>query len=66
MKYKITIEEIISQEFYIEASDINEAKNIAIERYKNGEIILENAHLIDKKIDVSNELNDELIEWESF
>lgn len=42
MKYKVTIEEHISQTFEIEAEDEEQAEKIAVENYRNEEIIVDN------------------------
>ena len=44
--YKVTIEEIIAQDFKVEASSEQEAMQKVTEGYKNGDYILENATLI--------------------
>lgn len=41
MKYKITIEEMVSQDFLVDASDMESALKIARENYKNGKFVLE-------------------------
>jgi hypothetical protein len=45
MKFTITIEEHITQKFEIEADDMESAMNIAEEKYKNDELVVENAEL---------------------
>ena len=42
MKYKVTIEEHISQAFEIEAEDEEQAEKIAVEKYQNEEFIVDN------------------------
>ncbi len=42
MKFKVTIEEHISQAFEIEAEDEKQAENIAVEKYRNGEFVVDN------------------------
>ena len=39
-KYTIAIEEIVVEEFEIEANDFGEALDIAVEKYRKGEIAL--------------------------
>jgi len=39
-KYTIAIEEIVVEEFEIEANDSGEALDIAAEKYRKGEIVL--------------------------
>jgi hypothetical protein len=38
--YKVTIKEVLSKDVEIQASDVSEALNIAIEMYKKSEIVL--------------------------
>lgn len=66
MKYKITIEETISQEFEIEANSIEEAKEKAIKDYESGKLVLEFGTVLEKQINVINESNNEIAEWEAF
>lgn len=44
-KFKVTIEEVASQEFVIEADDLEEAEEKARKMYKTGKLVLENAEL---------------------
>ena len=53
-KYKVMIEEIISQEFEIEAENIDEASVLAERKYKNGEFVLDNGNLIGISFCVEN------------
>ena len=41
-KIKVTITEVISQDFEVEVQDVEHASEEIIEMYKNGEIVLEN------------------------
>lgn len=66
MKYKITIEETISQEFEIEANSIEEAKEKAIKDYESGKLVLEFGTVLEKQINVINESNNEIARWEAF
>lgn len=52
-KYHITIEEVISEEFEIEAEDEKDAIEKGIARYKNGEIVLEPGNVESRKISVN-------------
>ncbi|MDO5568960.1 MAG: DpnD/PcfM family protein [bacterium] len=65
MKYKIIIEETISQEFEVEANSLEEAQSKAIDEYNNGNIVLEPGELQSKQIKVIDENNKEL-EWKEF
>ncbi len=40
MKYTIAIEETVVKEFEIEANDLEEALNVADEKYRKGEIVI--------------------------
>lgn len=48
--YTVCIEEVCSQEFEIEAEDAREAEAKAIKMYKNSEIVLEDANLVEANI----------------
>ena len=64
MKYKVTIEETISDDFEVEANSLSEAKQKAISDYKDGKIVLEPGELQQSKIMVvSNDYN-EKTDWE--
>lgn len=64
MKYKVTIEETISDDFEVEANSLSEAKQKAISDYKDGKIVLESGELQQSKIMVvSNDYN-EKTDWE--
>lgn len=41
MKYTITIEETCTKDFEIEAGNVEEAYNLAVRKYKAGELVLE-------------------------
>lgn len=66
MKFKITIEEHISQEFIVEATDIDEAMEIAEEKYNNGEFVLEPGELTAKLMMAEDEFGAECTEWKEF
>lgn len=53
-KYFITIEETTSQVFEINANSLEQAKDLAIEKYNAGEFVLIPGELLDKKIQVSD------------
>ena len=44
--YEIVIEEVISQEFHIEAENSEEALKKAIADYKKGKLVVDNGRLI--------------------
>lgn len=66
MKFKITIEEHISQTFEVEAADIEEAMEIAEEKYNNGEFVLEPGELTAKLMMAEDEDGIETTEWVEF
>lgn len=49
-KFKITIEEIVSQEFEIEAGSLEEAMELAEEQYNDGKLVLEPGNLVSKQM----------------
>lgn len=64
--FKITIEEHISQSFEVEATDIGEAMEIAKDKYKKGEVVLETAEVNAKLMMAEDEFGAECTEWEEF
>lgn len=66
MIYSITIEELISQEFKINANSIEEAVSIAKEKYNTGEFVLSPGTLVAKQIYAENKDATEVIEWTRF
>ena len=44
-KFKVLIEEVVSQEFAVEASSSEEALRLAEDSYRKGEIVLEPGNL---------------------
>lgn len=64
-KYKITIEETLSEEFEIEADNIHEALRMAQEDYKNGTLVLSPGELICKQICAAEEGGD-YVDWYEF
>lgn len=61
--YKIGIEEIVSGEFEVEAETVEQALEIAKEKYRSGEFVLEPGELQSKNLAV---LEPESTEWEEF
>ena len=53
-KFTITIEEIISERFYIEAETAEEAMEIAKQKYQDGDFVLEPGNLIAKQMGVAS------------
>lgn len=65
-KFKIHIEEIISQSFDIEAKTMEEAMEIAERDYNNGYLVVDNGDLIAKQMMAEDEENNEATEWVEF
>ena len=53
--YTITIEETVSDVFYLEANSLEEAKELAIANYYNGVFVLEPGNLIETNLLVGND-----------
>lgn len=64
MKIKVTIEEHISQAFEVEANTLEEAMQIAEDKYRSGEFVVENANVTARLMMAEN--NYEATEWEEF
>lgn len=64
--FEITIEEMVSQTFLVEAQDDNEAMLVAIEKYKNVDFILEPGNLVCKQMEIHDIKNDTYTEWFEF
>lgn len=64
MKITVTIEEHISQPFEVEADTLEEAMEIAEDKYCSGEFVLENPNVTAKLMMAENDY--ELTEWEEF
>lgn len=52
MKFKVTIEEHISQQFEVEADDERQAEDVAREKYRSGEFVVDNGSLISAVVQV--------------
>ena len=65
-KFKITIEEHISQEFIVEAEDIEEAMEIAEQKYHEGEFVVEPGLPTARLMQAESEDGAECTEWEEF
>lgn len=65
-KFKITIEEIISESFTVEAETMEEAMKIAENDYNNGFLVIENGVLTAKQMMAEDEENNEITEWVEF
>lgn len=65
--FKIIIEEHISQEFEVEASSMEEAEEIAKQKYYDGEFVVDNCNAPTAQLMyVEDEETGEHTEWEEF
>ena len=64
MTITVTIEEHISQPFEVEADTLEEAMQIAEDKYRNGEIVLDNANVSARLMMAEND--SEATEWVEF
>lgn len=64
-KFKITIEEMVSEDFEVEAETIEEAMKIAEDKYYNGEFVLEPGNLVCKQM-MADDGEDDVTEWVEF
>lgn len=64
MKITVTIEEHISQDFEVEADTLEGAMQIAEDKYRSGEFVLDNPCVTAKLMMAEN--NYEATEWEEF
>ena len=64
MKITVTIEEHISQAFEVEADDIGEAMQIAEDKYRSGEFVLDKSCATSRLMMAEN--NYEATEWKEF
>ena len=49
-KFKITIEETVSQDFEIEAASLEEAMELAEQQYNDGKLVIEQGNLVCKQM----------------
>ena len=64
--FKVTIEEQVSETFEIEATDIDEAMEIAEEKYNNCDIIVAPGNLVAKLMMAEDKETGECTEWNEF
>ena len=64
-EYKIAIEEMVVQQFIVIATNSQQAMQIAIEKYKNGEFVLEHGCLVAKQMAIVKP-NQDTTEWIEF
>lgn len=62
-KFRVTIEEMVSQDFEIEAETMEEAMRIAEERYHSGDIVLEPGNLVCTQIMSEDMATGDCTEW---
>ena len=60
-KFKITIEEVVSEEFEVTAESVEDAVRIAEKKYNSGEFVLEPGNLTGKRLSVND--SDKWIEF---
>ena len=65
-KFKITIEEMFSDQFEIEAETMEEAMEIAEEQYKEGFLVLEPGNLVAKQMCGEDPDTGDCTEWTEF
>ena len=65
MKYTITIEEINTKGFEVEADSADEAYEIAEQKYKSGEFVLDPGECHFRQIAITKPSN-ECTEWQEF
>ena len=66
MIYKVTIEETVCDEFDVEADSKKEAFDIAIEKYRNCEFVLEPGELKSKRMLIHNKSSNKRSNWKEF
>ena len=62
MKVKIAIEEIITQTFEVEVSDLNKAYDEVRQMYKDGKLVVEDPTLVEANVIIYGE-NGEETDW---
>ena len=65
-KFIVTIEETISQDFEVIAENEEDAIDIAIEKYNNGEFCLSPGTLVAKQMAVENVTDNLFTDWFEF
>ena len=66
MKFIVNIEEVVSENFEVEANNMEQALEFARRAYENGEFVLEPGELITTRISVFDEVSNEWSEYEEF
>jgi hypothetical protein len=65
-KFKVIIEETISQEFEVEAENFESAEDIATEKYYKGEFVLEPGEVDYKQMSIIDDETQEQTSWFDF
>jgi len=65
-KFEVTIEEVISQTFELQAENLEQAIDLAMEKYGNGEFVLEPGELESKTMMVKDTETEEETNWFDF
>ena len=65
-KFTVTIQETVYDDFTVYAENLEKAQLIAERKYNNAEFVLEPGNLIEKKINVRDELAAEESGWNEF
>lgn len=63
MKYDVTFEETVVQTFEIEADSLEEAAEVAREKYKNGELVVENGEIHSTLVCATSKNYEETTGW---
>ena len=63
--FKICIEEMVSQTFTVMAKDYDEAINLAIRNYEQGDFVLEPGDVVARQLAITSPAN-EVTEWLEF
>ncbi len=63
MKYRVTIEETVSEAFEIDAESMEAALRIAEEKYRNAELILSPGNIISALFQADNVDSSEFTPW---
>lgn len=62
-KYVLAIEELIVKSFEVEAKSSEEAMEIAIKKYKNGEFVLDNVDVSYRQIALEEPISTDWVEF---
>ena len=65
-KYVVTIEEVVAESFDIEAESMEQAIEIAHDKYRNCEIVLEPGYLMSKQMKCDYPADEKTTDWFEF